>query len=158
MKNVVARTLRIVCLIAAGALVLSCCGCTYRLYAPNPPSQERVRIVAKYPDRCTLHVEERVTTLGNPAGRNALHTDVAHVMNYEVPSDGRVTITVPAFRPYCGVYLFNWIKVGGGGDDALKEWEISVLYEVRTLRTLSVRELKELPTDAEGYRLLKISD
>jgi hypothetical protein len=52
----------------------------------------------------------------------------------------------------------NRIKVGGGGDDALKEWEISVLYEVRTLRTLSVKELRELPTDTGGYRLLKIPD
>jgi hypothetical protein len=157
-KNVVVRRLRIVYLIAVGALVLSCCGCTYRLYAPNPPSQERIRIVAKYPDRYTLHVEERVPTGRDSADGNALHTHVAHATNYQVPSDGRVTMMIPAFRPTCGVYLFNRIKVGGGGDDALKEWEISVLYEVRTLRTLSLKELKELPTDAEGYRLLKIPD
>jgi hypothetical protein len=153
-----ARNFRIVYLMAAGAVVLSCCGCAYRMYAPNPSSQEHVKIVAKFPDLYALQMEERATTVGKSADRNAFHTDAAHVANYQVPSDGRVTIGIPSFRPNCGVYLFNWIKVGGGGNDTLKTWNVSIVYGSRTLRRLSLKNVRELPTDVDGYRLLKIPD
>jgi len=156
--NVAAGTFKIVYLMAAAAVVLSCSGCAYRLYAPIPSSQERVRIVTKTPDLYVLHIAERVTTLRKPAVRNALPTDVAHVANYQVPSDGRVTVRIPSFRPNCGVYLFNRIKVGGGGHDALKTWDISIAYGGRTLRRLSLKQLRDLPADSNGYRLLKTPD
>jgi hypothetical protein len=63
-----------------------------------------------------------------------------------------------ADRPYCGVYVFNLIKVGGGGDDALKDWEVSVLRDLRSVRTLTLKDVGKLPMDAAGYHILKIED
>jgi len=144
-------------LVLALALTLSSTACTLRLYDPVPPSEEWVKVVAKNPDRYVLHIEEQVPTM-NKAGETAPHVYVAHVTNYQVPSDGLVTLTVPSYRPYCGVYLFNFIKVGGGGEDALKNWEVSVLSGVAVVRTTTLRDLRNLPTDSAGNRLLKLSD
>jgi hypothetical protein len=105
----------------------------------SPPSQERVRIIAKSPDLYVVHV------------------DVDHVTDYPVPADGRVIVGIPAYRPTCGVYLFNSIKVGGA-DDPLGTWAITVTSGGRILRKLSVRQVEKLTTDLDGYRVLKLSD
>ena len=81
---------------SVAALLLS--GCAYRLPPPVPPSQDRVRIVATDPQQYVLRVETETTAV------------------IQVPADDRVTIGVPWHRKSCSVYLFNQIKVGGGGD------------------------------------------
>jgi hypothetical protein len=107
------------------------------MYAVIPPAQERVRVITASPERYLVHV------------------NVDHAMDYQVPSDGRITLGIPGYRPTCGIYLFNSIKVGGA-DDPLERWTVTVTSSGRTVRTLSVKQVKKLPTDIDGYRLLKL--
>lgn len=143
---------------ALAAFVASSEACAYRLYAPVPPSEERVRLVARNPNRYVLHIEEVEPTVPKSKASGAPHVHVARVANYQIPTDGQVTIRIPSYRPNCGVYLFNVIRVGGAGDDALKLWEVSILSGVRAVRVLSLKQVRDLPTDEAGYRMLKILD
>jgi hypothetical protein len=65
---------------------------------------------------------------------------------------GRVALVGPT----CGVYLFNLVKVGGG-DDPLRVWNISVVRNGKVVRQLSLRKVRELATDQQGYYLLQVS-
>ncbi len=112
--------------------------CAYRLYGSFPPSQERIKIIASAPQEYVLAV------------------DTGEVTEIQVPADGRVLAGVPAYRPRCGVYPFNEIKVGGFGDP-LKNWHISATHAGRTVRKLSLRQVRALPVDEAGYRLLKLA-
>jgi hypothetical protein len=150
--------LRCLCLLGAAILTFGCDACTYRLYAPLPPSEERLKILAKNPERYVLHIQERAFPEENSERSNATRTRVFHETNYEIPSNGLVTIRIPAYRPDCGVYLFNWIKLGGSGNDALKLWEVTVLSGVQPVRVLSLEQVRDLPSDAAGFRLLRASD
>ncbi len=150
------RNFRLV--LALAVFTLSSTACTLRLYPPVPPSEERVKVVAKNPDRYVFHIEERVSAVAKSERNEAHGIHVTHVANYEIPKNGLVSIRVPSYRPYCGIYLFNLIKVGGGGDDALKFWEVSVQSEMRPVRLLSLKQVRNLPTDSAGYHLLKIPD
>ena len=76
---------------------------------------------------------------------------------YWVPHDGRVKIGIPSYRPGCGVYLFDAIKVGGY-TDALKSWSISVSRNGKTVSKLSLRAIQKFPTDEAGYRMVKFRD
>jgi hypothetical protein len=125
--------------VVVAAVTLALVGCTYRLPVITPPSQERIRIVAKSPDLYAVRV------------------DVGDVTDYHVPTDGRVIVGIPVYRPTCGVYLFNLIKVGGS-NDPLGTWSISVTSGGKTLRKLSVKQANKLATDLDGYHLLKLSD
>ena len=87
--------------------VLTLAGCAYRLPTIAPPSQQLVRIVAIAPEQYTVQV------------------NTGTVKEYDVPHDGRVKVGIPSYRPSCGVYLFNAIKVRGYGDP-LKGWIVSV--------------------------------
>jgi hypothetical protein len=138
MRNTTAPTLRHLCMaVIVCVLSLGWDGCAYVLYVPTPPSQERVKIIGKSPDRYVVHL------------------DVGQILDYQVPPDGRVTVAVPAFSPSCGIYLFNLVKVGGG-DDPLGTWNVTVSYGGNTLRKLSVKQMRKLPTDVDGYRLLRV--
>jgi len=157
--NIMVACSRNFCLVLALAVfTASLTACTLRLYAPVPPSEEQVKVVAKNPHRYVLHIEERVSTVAKSERNDAPGIHVTHAANYEIPKNGLLSIRVPSYRPYCGVYLFNFIKVGGGGDDALKFWQVSVQSEVRPVRVLSLKQVRNLPTDSDGYHLLKIPD
>jgi hypothetical protein len=78
------------------------------------------------------------------------------VKQYDVPHDGRVAIDIPSYRPPCGVYLFNAIKVGGDGDP-LKTWTVSITRNGKTFRKQSLRVTQKTPTDEAGYHLVKIA-
>jgi hypothetical protein len=112
--------------------------CAYRLYGSFPPSQERIKIIATAPQEYVLSV------------------DTGEVTEIKVPADGRVLASVPTYRPRCGVYLFNEIKVSGGGAP-LKNWHVSATHAGRTVRTLSLRQVRDLPVDEAGYHLQKLS-
>ena len=128
---------RVLHIIACLATALQSLGCAYVMTAPTPPSQERIRIVAKAPEAYVVHVE---------AGRS---------VDYQVPPDGRLTLAVPAYRRACSVYLFNAVKVSDGGDP-LKGWAVEVNASGKAVRRLSFRQLTKLATDSDGYRLLKV--
>ena len=125
--------------IIGAALTFGLEGCTYRLPPISPPTQERIRIVAKSPDLYVVQVY------------------VDHATDYPVPADGRVIVGIPSYRPSCGVYLFNAIKVSGA-EDPLRTWTISVTFGRKSLRKLSVKQLEKLATDTDGYHLIKFSD
>jgi len=120
-------------------VMLGSTGCAYRLPPVVPPSQEHLRILAKSPEGYAVHV------------------NVDHVTVYQVPADGRLTLGIPSFRRTCGVYLFDVIKVGGS-EDPLRIWAITVVSAGKTVQKVSLRQMTNLPTDPDGYHLLKIAD
>jgi hypothetical protein len=116
--------------------VLMFASCAYRLPAPSPPSQELIRIVANVPEQYAVQV------------------DTGTVNEYYVPHDGRIKVGIPSYRPSCGVYLFDAIKLGGYSDP-LNSWSISVNRQGKTVRKLSLRAIQKLKTDEVGYRIVK---
>jgi hypothetical protein len=117
--------------------VLMLAGCAYRLPTIAPPSQQLVRIVAKSPEQYTVQV------------------NAGTVNEYDVPGDGRVKVGIPSYRPSCGVYLFNAIKVRGYGDP-LKDWTVSVARNGKTVHTQSLRVTQKSSTDETGYHIIRI--
>lgn len=118
--------------------VLMQAGCADRLYVATPPSHGLIRIVADSPEQYSVQVDART------------------VKQYEVPQDGRIAVDIPAYRPPCGVYLFNAIKVGGGGDP-LKTWTVSITRKGKTVRKQSLRAAQKSPTDEAGYHIVRIA-
>lgn len=74
------------------------------------------------------------------------------VKQYDVPHDGRMAVDIPSYRPPCGVYLFNAIKVGGDGDP-LKTWIVSITRNGKTVRKQSSRATQKSPQDEAGYQV-----
>jgi hypothetical protein len=119
-------------------LALMLVGCAYRLPPYAPPSTEGVRIIAAAPEQYILNVNMGDTT------------------SLSVPHDGRVRVTLPAYRS-CGVYLFSVIKIHGE-NDVFKDWNITVSRNGKIFRKVSWSKLKSLPTDQEAYHILKINN
>lgn len=113
-------------------------GCAYRLPTIAPPSQQLVRIVANAPEQYSVQV------------------NTGTVSDYDVPHDGRIKVAIPSYRPSCGVYLFNAIKVRGYGDP-LKSWTVSVNRNGKTVRNQSLRVTQKSPTDEAGYHIMRIA-
>ena len=118
--------------------VLTLGGCAYRLPTIAPPSRQLVRIVANAPEQYRVQV------------------NTGTVNEYDVPHDGHIEVAIPSYRPSCGVYLFNAIKVRGYGDP-LKSWTFSVMRNGKTVRRQSLRATQKSPTDDAGYHTLKIT-
>ena len=119
-------------------LVITLAGCAYRLPAIAPPSQELIRIVANAPEQYTVQV------------------NTGTVREYDAPHDGRIKVGIPSYRPSCGVYLFNAIKVGGHVDP-LNSWIVSVTHNGKTVRKQSLRVTQKSPTDEAGYHIVRIA-
>jgi hypothetical protein len=118
--------------------VLPLAGCAYRLPPVTPASQELIHIVANAPEQYTVQV------------------NTGTVRDYDVPHDGRIKVGIPSYRPSCGVYLFNAIKVGGYGD-SLNSWIVSVTHNGKTVRRQSLRVTQKSPTDEAGYHIVRIA-
>ena len=119
--------------------VLALASCAYRLPAFVPPSQELIRTAANAPEQYAVRVNTGTMTA------------------YDVPQDGRIKVGAPPYRPSCGIYLFNAIKVGGYGDP-LKKWGLLISHNGKTVRNLSLRDMQGFPTDETGYHIVKIAD
>jgi hypothetical protein len=113
--------------------------CAYRLPAFVPPSQELIRISANTPEQYAVQVNTGTVT------------------DYDVPHDGRLKVGVPPYRPNCGVYLFNAIKVGGYGDP-LRTWSLSISRDGQAVRKVSFRDMQKFPTDEAGYHIVKMAN
>jgi len=124
--------------VASACLTLASIGCSYALPVASPPSQERVRVMAASPERYTLRLNS------------------SRSQDFPVPPDGKVTLAVPPFNRGCTV-RFLGIKTGDGYDP-LKEWTVTVKAANKTINRLTLRQVAKLPTDAEGFRLLKVPD
>jgi len=83
-----------------------------------------------------------MTNFGNPA-------------KYEVPSSGRLLVTIPSYHT-CGIYLFNVVKVRSE-NAPFREWGISIIRSGKMVRKLSLQDIADLPTDNDGYHLLRIT-
>ena len=127
-----------VCLGCTGML-FGLSACAYRLPLISPASQQHVRLQTEAPQGYVLRAV----------------TDNAK--DYSIPADGRVTITMPPFRPGCSVYLFNLIRVSRGGDPT-KAWRFELLTAGKTIRHLSLKEIARLPLDVDGRHLLRVPD
>ena len=112
-------------------------GCAYRLPASMLPSQQRLRIAAPSPEAYILR------------------SRIREARDYRVPSDGRVTLDVPAYRAACSVYLFDILRIHRG-TDPFTERTIDVVGGGKRIRQLSLKEISGLPLDSEGYHLLTI--
>jgi hypothetical protein len=123
--------------IALIGAVLPLGGCAYRLPVITPASQTPIHIVANVPEQYAVRV------------------DTGTLKDYDVPHDGRIQIGIPAYRPTCGIYLFNEIKVGGYADP-LKSWTISVTRNGKTVRKQSFRVMQKSPSDESGYHILGV--
>ena len=119
-------------------LVITLGGCAYRLPIVSPASQALIRIVANAPEQYAVQV------------------NTGTVKEYDVPQDGRIKVGIPSYRPSCGVYLFNAIKVKGYGDP-LKSWTVSITRNGNTVRKQSLRVTQESPTDEAGYHVVRIA-
>ncbi|HYL82835.1 MAG TPA: hypothetical protein VE263_01270 [Candidatus Angelobacter sp.] len=119
-------------------VVLALAGCAYRLPAVAPPSHGLIHIVANTPEQYSVQV------------------NTGTVKQYEVPHDGRIAVEIPAYRPSCGVYLFNAIKVGGYSDP-LNSWIVSVTRSGKMIRKQSLRVMEKSPTDEAGYHIVRIA-
>jgi hypothetical protein len=119
--------------------LLALVGCAYRLPPSAPPSQQRVRIVAKTPQ---LYL---------------LRADFGRVTDYQVPDDGRIVLGTPAFFRGCSVYFLDGIKISSGNDPS-RTWAIAVISGGKTVRRLSLRQMSSLAVDPEGYHLLSVAE
>jgi hypothetical protein len=117
-------------LVLFGVLPLQ--SCTYNLPVVAPTSTLSFRLIATDPTQYTIHVDS--------GG------------DHKPADDGKLTLTLPAYRPSCSVYLLGVIKVGGN-----KYPEIQILKKSgKIVRTIAIDKIKELPMGNDGYRLLKV--
>lgn len=117
------------------ALILA--GCVYRLLPVTPPSQQRLRIVSASPERFVVRLQ-----LGDSR-------------EYNVPADGKLTLTVPAYRAPCRVFLFGLVKTRSGAQPFTAK-TVTVIDGAKVTRRLSLKDVSALPVDANGYAMLTV--
>jgi len=118
------------------AVCLSGCVISRRV---SSPTEEKLRVQSQHPDIYTI----RVATQG---GTN----------DFAVPSDGRVTVTVPGMGPGCTMYLFG-VRAFAVNDESPYTWRvIHVLRGTNVVRSLSLKQAARLRHDTDGYRVVKV--
>lgn len=122
-------------IVVLASAVLS--SCAYRLPVSNVPSQQRLMIVARSPERYVVRVQA---------------SDVAE---FPVATDGRVTVDVPRLPRSCDVYLFDRIRISRGVKP-LTAKSLHVIDSGNIAAKLSLAEIAKLPSDASGYHILKL--
>ncbi len=115
-------------------LTLGLSGCTYALQPYNTPGPEKLQIVSARTGLYAIRIDGHGDTPVGP--------------------DGRVIVAVPALPRGCSPYLFGLIKIGDGSPERLKA--VHVLRNGNIVRKLSLREIHDLPTNPDGYRLVKL--
>lgn len=130
-------SLVLACRLLVASLLAICallCGCVYALRPSNQPSQERIRVQTATTQRYSIRVADRI--------------------DYPIPPNGRVIVDIPQLERGCATYLFGVAKVS---DSSPEEVAVIVLKkDGRTIRKLSLNDLKKLPIDSQGYRLVKV--
>jgi hypothetical protein len=106
--------------------------CAYNLPVGVPTSTLSLRIIATDPTQYTIRIDR-----GD---------------EHKLGDDGKLTLTLPAYRPSCSVYFLGIIKVGG-----YKFPEIQIVKKSgQIVRTIAFNKIGELPIGNDGYRLLKV--
>lgn len=85
-----------------------------------------------------------------------MQVNTGTVNEYDVPHDGRIRIAIPSYRPSCGVYLFDKIKVGEYRDP-LNGWIVSITRNGKTVRKQSLQVTQKSPTDEAGYHIVRVA-
>ena len=122
------------CICGLSVALLGLVGCAYRLPAPMLPSQHLIRLNVEAPQHYRVRVVAR---------------------EFAVDAHGQVSVTFPATRRECSVYLFDLILISRGKDPRDAK-SISVLGGDRVVRALSMNEVLKLPVDDSGAHLLTI--
>ena len=82
---------------------------------------------------------------------------VVRVANQEsrtVSADGRVIVDVPRLERGCVTYLFGVVKVREESPYNVRA--IGVYRGNQVVRKLSLNDIGKLPSDSEGYRIVKV--
>jgi len=124
---------------SAGVLLGLCAtvaGCVTADGPYNKPSQEKLRLETPTPEAYTVQVANRS----------------------EVPVgvDGRVVVEVPRLERGHTTYLFGVVRIGESSPEDSDA--IHLMKNGRAVYKLSLNDLKDLPTDGEGYRLVKVEE
>lgn len=123
----------------ASAALAGLSACAYRLPPMTPPSLPGLQLAAPSPERYVV----RLKTGG--------------VKDYAVPPDGSLTLEVPGYGYRCRVYLFNWIRVGGGADP-LKAWRVEAMAGGKSVGKLPLDKLLRLPVDESGRHVWRLPE
>lgn len=115
------------------AVCLALMGCVHADGPYNQPSQGKLRLETGTPQTYTVQVASKPEV---PVGAN-----------------GRVVVDIPRLERGHKTYLLG-AKVGESSADDITA--ICVKKAGRTIRKLSINDLKKLPADSEGYRVLKV--
>ena len=124
-------------IVFAASLLAMCAALTGCVHADGPynqPSQEKLRLESKVPQAYAVQVADKAEV---PVG-----------------ADGRVVVEIPRLQRRHKTYLFGVAKVSESSPEDVAA--IALKKEGRTVRKLSLNDLKGLPTDGEGYKLLKV--
>jgi hypothetical protein len=106
--------------------------CSYHLPPFVPTSTLPLQIMATDPSQYTIRFD--------------------HGAEHKLGNDGKLTMTLPSYRPGCSVYFLGKIKVGG-----YKYPEIQIMNKAgKTVRTIAINRINELPIGNDGYRVLKV--
>jgi len=116
------------------AVCVALTGCVHADGPYNQPSQEKLQLESKAPQAYTVQVADKAEV---PVG-----------------ADGRVVVEIPRLQRSHKTYLFGVAKVGESSPEDVAA--IALKKDGRTVRTLSLNDLKHFPTDSEGYRVLKV--
>jgi hypothetical protein len=108
-------------------------GCVIAMNTMNPPSQLKLHIASFSPQQYCLRIKDR---------------------ECRVPGDGRVVVEIPALGHDCSIYLFGACKIKDGSAQNLPA--VHVLRDGQCIRTLTLRQVTQLPLDAGGCRWLKL--
>ena len=106
--------------------------CSYHLPAFVPTSTFFLRITATDPAQYKVRFD--------------------HGDEYTLDDDGKLRMTLPAYRPNCSVYFLGKIRISG-----YKYPDIEIMKKSgKIVRTIAVNKINELPIGNEGYRILKV--
>lgn len=116
------------------ALCATLTGCVHADGPYSRPLQQKLRLQSEAPQTYAVQVADGVAV--------------------PVSADGRVVVEIPRLQRCRTAYLFGIVKVREDfPEDAVA---LVVKKEGRIVKKLSLNELKALPTDDEGYKLLKV--
>ncbi len=116
------------------AVCAALAGCVHADGPYNQPSQEKLRLESKAPHAYTVQVADKAEV---PVG-----------------ADGRVVVEIPRLQRAHKTYLFGVAKISESSAEDVAA--IALKKDGRTARKFSLNDLKGLPTDSEGYRVLKV--
>jgi len=108
-------------------------GCVNALRPYNEPSRETLWVISSTPSSYRVKINN--------------HTTVP------VPRDGRVAFDVPRLTRGCATYFLG-IKVKDASPYDLPA--IEIIEGERTVKRLSLNDIRKLPRDEQGYTVVKI--